>query len=444
MRINIVLLIIVSMFFTIPGLTSAAAEPVSSTQDSSVIGVIINDVQQKYDQPPINLNGSIMVPLRAIFESLGAVLKVEGKQITATKDKIMIHHTIGTDTATINGKQVKLAQKSLTKNNRTLVPLRFVGEALQAKVSWDGAARNVYILDPVYESGQKKLAGELHEAVLDENDTLVKSLLEKGANPRFNKGATFYTSVLTKNIKIISLFLQHGADINTTGSRGSIIELITHSHLVNRKGYSKSNEETDTNVLSTLLTYKPDLQKIEEKAIEPLVLKPIQQGRLGIVKLLLEAGASADSTGRYDGIPPIIAAITTISSDSLRNSAMVELLLQYGADPNECTCYNGRYVTALELANTMIYGDFNQDGEEDVSVPQVDMIEALLQYGAEVDVDILFTAVSSLSLDITKLLLEAGADMHEVEYVHDRSPYEQALLIGNKPMIDLLESYNEE
>lgn len=146
----------------------------------SAITVKIDGETQSYDQPPEMINNSVMVPLRGIFQALGATLKLEGKKITAVKDSRTVQLTIGEDRALINGQEVKLQQKSTVINNRTLVPLRFVADALGANVRWEQATRTVYITtssgtkDPVQGN---RLAVEVVRVV--DGDTIVVKYNDK-------------------------------------------------------------------------------------------------------------------------------------------------------------------------------------------------------------------------------------------------------------------------
>jgi hypothetical protein len=89
-----------------------------------------------------------MVPMRAIFEALGAELQWDGaaNTITATKDATTIILTLGKQTATVGGKSVSLAAPAKLMNERTFVPLRFVAEALGCEVNWDAATKLISIV----------------------------------------------------------------------------------------------------------------------------------------------------------------------------------------------------------------------------------------------------------------------------------------------------------
>lgn len=111
------------------------------------IKVVIDGELQQFEQSPIVVKGNTLVPMRAIFERLGA--KVEWNQIQrtvkATKGDTTIGLTIGSSTATKNGQSVKLDVPAQTKNGHTMVPLRFISEALGANVQWNGKTSTVTI-----------------------------------------------------------------------------------------------------------------------------------------------------------------------------------------------------------------------------------------------------------------------------------------------------------
>ncbi|CAM2945750.1 copper amine oxidase N-terminal domain-containing protein [Paenibacillus sediminis] len=117
----------------------------ASAARTGPIEVYIDGKFQPYDQPPVQKDGYTFVPLRGIFESLGAKLELNGNTIRAVKGNTVIEHTIGEKTAIINGQSTTLAMPSLVINGRTLVPLRFVSEALGAQVEWSSFHRIVYV-----------------------------------------------------------------------------------------------------------------------------------------------------------------------------------------------------------------------------------------------------------------------------------------------------------
>jgi len=118
---------------------------VNQTRD---IVIFIDGALQVFQKSPVEIDGRTLVPLRAIFEALGA--KVEWDEatqtVTATKDNNTIQLTIGSKVAYKNGKKINLdVPAQLFNGDTTMVPIRFVSEALGAKVGWDAYSNSVVI-----------------------------------------------------------------------------------------------------------------------------------------------------------------------------------------------------------------------------------------------------------------------------------------------------------
>lgn len=98
-----------------------------------------------FDQPAIMQDGRVMVPLRGIFESLGADVLFDSatRTIKATKGDRVVELALGSREAMINGQMSYLDVPASSIGGRTLVPLRFVSEALGAEVRWSPATRTV-------------------------------------------------------------------------------------------------------------------------------------------------------------------------------------------------------------------------------------------------------------------------------------------------------------
>ncbi|MGG0823494.1 copper amine oxidase N-terminal domain-containing protein [Paenibacillus turicensis] len=112
------------------------------------ITININGDKLPTDVDPIMIKGRVMLPLRAIFEQLGASVSWEPKQrkITAYKDGVEMILYLDSKVATINGTKVSLDVAPLGYKARTMVPVRFVSEALGQSVSWQTSTRTVTIL----------------------------------------------------------------------------------------------------------------------------------------------------------------------------------------------------------------------------------------------------------------------------------------------------------
>ncbi len=132
-------------------------------QDSGV-RVTLNGADLSFDVPPVLENGRTLVPLRAIFEALGAdvywieetetvvAVKNDRKVILSLGDVLLYRLTIpeGADVPTVayhisTAPFVMLDVPAKEIDGRTLVPLRAVSDALGAEVEWDEAAQAVYL-----------------------------------------------------------------------------------------------------------------------------------------------------------------------------------------------------------------------------------------------------------------------------------------------------------
>lgn len=109
------------------------------------VTVVVNGQQLQFDQPPIERAGRVFVPLRGVFEHLGASVVYANGQINATGNGRNISLHIGSNQATVNGQTQSLDVAPFLIGARTLVPLRFVAQALGANVDWNNNTSTVTI-----------------------------------------------------------------------------------------------------------------------------------------------------------------------------------------------------------------------------------------------------------------------------------------------------------
>ncbi len=115
---------------------------------SGRIGVIVDNVPIFFDvEPYIDGSDRTMVPLRAISEGLGAEVQWDGDRrlVSIVKGDIAVNLTIGSGTAEVNGVRKAMDTAPVIKRDRTMVPLRYVGEFLGASVDWDDVDRTVTV-----------------------------------------------------------------------------------------------------------------------------------------------------------------------------------------------------------------------------------------------------------------------------------------------------------
>lgn len=136
---KILVLVIMALLITLTG-TVAASPSVRVFVDGA-------EVQFPDQKPIINSDNRTLVPVRFVSEALGA--DIEWIALTRTvkvdyQDKTILLE-VGLKQAVIGTSIITLDTKAEIVGDRTMVPLRFVSECLDAEVEWDGDEQAVYI-----------------------------------------------------------------------------------------------------------------------------------------------------------------------------------------------------------------------------------------------------------------------------------------------------------
>ncbi|MBR1969628.1 MAG: right-handed parallel beta-helix repeat-containing protein [Clostridia bacterium] len=133
--ISIILSVVIILFFS---LCAAANTPVS---------VYMNNKKIKFDVEPMIVNNSTMVPMRAIFEKIGAEVSWDNatKTAKAVKGRNYVSVTIGALLMDTFSGQVELDCPAMIVEGRTLIPLRAVSEVLNSEVKWDENMKTINI-----------------------------------------------------------------------------------------------------------------------------------------------------------------------------------------------------------------------------------------------------------------------------------------------------------
>lgn len=140
-----------SLWLMLAVLLAALAAP-AARAGSADLQVTVNGQKLALDPAPFIENGRTLVPLRAIFEVLGATIQWNGetRTVTGRRGPRTVELTVDSDLARVNGAEVRLAVPAMIRASRTFVPLRFVAEALGAAVDFDGETRTVIVVDLDY------------------------------------------------------------------------------------------------------------------------------------------------------------------------------------------------------------------------------------------------------------------------------------------------------
>ena len=151
-----------------------------------------------FDVSPQIINNRTMVPMRKIFETLGATVEWDQntKTVTSTKGGTTVSLTIDNPKMSVNGNVVTLDTPACIVDNRTLVPVRAIAEAFQTEVNWDESTKTVSI------SGDG--ISNIEKGTTNPRETLKNYLIANGT--KGNDG-NYYISSIDKTFSDIIFYI---------------------------------------------------------------------------------------------------------------------------------------------------------------------------------------------------------------------------------------------
>ena len=139
--------LIAGAVMTLAVVLAAGAVPLGAQVPAPYVRVFVDNQPVAFDVPPQIQYGRVLVPLRGVFERLGATVAWDNRTQTvlAQRGATSVSLAIGNTTAMINGQPAAMDVPAMLVGGRTMVPLRFVSQALGAAVNWDSATSTVAI-----------------------------------------------------------------------------------------------------------------------------------------------------------------------------------------------------------------------------------------------------------------------------------------------------------
>jgi hypothetical protein len=109
--------------------------------------ILVNGKSMTIDQPPVNLNGTTLVPIRFVIEQLGGTVTWDPKEKKASilRGSQLIDFWVGKKDFIINGHTAAALGAPQMINGRTMVPLRVLSEKLGWKVTWDDKTKSILL-----------------------------------------------------------------------------------------------------------------------------------------------------------------------------------------------------------------------------------------------------------------------------------------------------------
>jgi Copper amine oxidase N-terminal domain len=114
---------------------------------ASAITVEVNGRLLPSQPAPIMDGGRVLVPMRAVFNALGAQVEYQAGQITAHRSGKEVRLALHSSAATLNGTAMTLESPPRLVAGHTYVPLRFVSQALGESVAWESSIKKVVVGD---------------------------------------------------------------------------------------------------------------------------------------------------------------------------------------------------------------------------------------------------------------------------------------------------------
>lgn len=201
----------IGIFLTFIMVFSTAA----SFAGNGAITIKLDGMEIACDSPPVIVDGRTLVPARAVFEAMGGSVDWNGAtgEVTVSVSGDDVKLKINSKKAYINGTEKTLDVPAKIIRSRTMIPVRFVSEAVGCRVSWDQLNRIVAIESPQSEVTDLtaikaiELTKEGNQVVVSADREIVSFTSFKMANP----------SRLVFDIKNAKLEMTDGA-ITTDGN----------------------------------------------------------------------------------------------------------------------------------------------------------------------------------------------------------------------------------
>jgi len=138
---------IISLLLTVMLMATCISIPVMAEEEAG-ISVLLDGEYVAFDVAPTIIDGRTMVPVRAIFEALGATVDWQQEIQTVVSNKGDSNISLKINDATLykNGEAITLDVPAQLIENRTLVPVRAISEAYGCYVDWNEWTKTVLII----------------------------------------------------------------------------------------------------------------------------------------------------------------------------------------------------------------------------------------------------------------------------------------------------------
>lgn len=130
----------------LPGQASASAAS-DKIHIKNNVSIQINGETLKVNDPVLNKSDYLFLPMRALYEAVGASVDWKKETLTASaiRDGKSVNLTVNSKTALVDGQKVPMVVAPFMYKDRTYMPLRFVSENFGGNVNWNPTTQTVDI-----------------------------------------------------------------------------------------------------------------------------------------------------------------------------------------------------------------------------------------------------------------------------------------------------------
>ncbi len=243
MRIRRVIFWILILFMSLPLGNALAAQDIS---------VDLNGEKLIFNASPILEGGRVLVPLRNIFDSMGAAVDWNGASnaVTVSKGDDILKLIVGEKAAFKNDIPLELDVPAKTINGKVFVPIRFVSEALGGIVNWREENKSISILsDDFISERTEDLIQKLETALIKGIDDAHQLIGNEFHNWRPLLGLNSGIEGQIDSFVIYNIWFPEGE------AKQFVVRVINRAISGDRKIYSSAWLESDSTPVEDLLVY---------------------------------------------------------------------------------------------------------------------------------------------------------------------------------------------
>ncbi|SET94929.1 copper amine oxidase N-terminal domain-containing protein [Paenibacillus sp. NFR01] len=220
----------------------AAGLPVAGYAASAPIKIMIDGAELKSTAAALLVNGSVIVPSKTIFKSLGATVEWSQvkQQLKATKGSTTIVLTIGSKSAQLNGKVVALNTAPQVIKGTTYIPLKFVAEAFDSTAAWNPKTNSVTINQKQAASVSIVQTAEQTAEQIAKDEDEIKKIIQLRSDYYAKKDAVGLRSTFVKPVESVEFlnkyfetyddndYIESFGEIQITGNSAVAIIVLIH------------------------------------------------------------------------------------------------------------------------------------------------------------------------------------------------------------------------